>query len=195
MITAVSKSISLFLWKNHIIEEEEIEICQYGFEIIVSTILGTLIVLCIGLLLHMPWLAALYFIIFVVLRQMTGGYHAGTYFKCNLTFGILSFLVLEMTKILSQEMQIPFQIHVLILYFSVLVIAFYAPVENPNKPLDEKQITRNHIGSLVLSLLLAGVSLACFRMYPDISVLIGLTLFLVAMLILIVIMQRKEETP
>ncbi|MBE6851638.1 MAG: hypothetical protein E7504_07950 [Ruminococcus sp.] len=193
LITAISKRISLFLYKNNVIDSEDIEIYMYGFEIIVSTIFATLIILAIGILLRMVALSILYLIIFSSLRQMTGGYHADTYFKCNLSFGIISFCILVLTRILSQDHVYSLNIHLLFLLFSTLVIIVYAPVENPNKPLDEKQKRKNHICSILSAIILSAVSCACFTCNYSASILIGLTLFIVAMLILIVKMKRKGE--
>ena len=193
MITTISNRISHFLLKNNVIAAEDIEIYQYGLEIIVSTILGTLIVFLIGVLLHMFLLSLLYYGIFVLLRQMTGGYHADTYFKCNLTFGLLSFAVLGLTRILSEGGLYSWNIHILLLLFSIPIIAKYAPVENPNKPLDDHQKKRNRNLSIVSSLILSAVSCVCINSHPAVSILFGLTLFLITMLLLVEKLYGKEE--
>ncbi len=192
LITTVSKRISLFLCQKNIIASEDADIYQYGFEILISTILSTLIVLGIGIVLKMVPLSILYCVVFSTLRQMTGGYHADTYFKCNLSFGILSFCVLALTKFLSHETLYSWGIHLLILLFAALVIIVYAPVENPNKPLDDEEKKKNRIFAIAASLLLSAVSCICIKNHYIISILIGLTLFLVAMLILIMKIRRKE---
>lgn len=51
MISFLSNFIALFLYKNNIIDKEKIEVCQYGFEIIISTIIGFLLVLASGIIL------------------------------------------------------------------------------------------------------------------------------------------------
>ena len=140
MITILSKSISHFLLERDIIPREEAEIYQYGFETIISTVLGFLIIASLGILFHMFWLALLYYAVFVFLRQLTGGYHADTYFRCNFTFAILSGTLFGVTRLLNECESYSLLMHGLLLSFSVLVIAVYAPVENPYKPLDEKQM-------------------------------------------------------
>lgn len=76
MITNLSNRISIFLLSKKIITLEEIKIYQYGFEMILSTILGFMITLAIGFLLNIKVLSLLYYTIFVLIRQLTGGYHA-----------------------------------------------------------------------------------------------------------------------
>lgn len=49
MISFLSKGMALFLLKNKVIDDETCEVCQYGFEIIVSTIIGFVLVMLIGL--------------------------------------------------------------------------------------------------------------------------------------------------
>ena len=45
MIVSLSKSITHFLYNKEIIDEKELEIYQYGFEMIISTAIGFVIML------------------------------------------------------------------------------------------------------------------------------------------------------
>lgn len=125
--------MSLFLCRKNIIHSDELDVYQYGFEIVISTILGFLLTVIIGIVLHMFVLSLLYYAIFVFIRQMTGGYHAKTYFRCNLVFTIVSFLTLGITKLSLLSEQYSILNHALFLVAAVLTILIYAPVENPNK--------------------------------------------------------------
>lgn len=53
MLSLLSKRISLFLCGNHVIEKEEIEIYQYGFEIILSSLIGFILSIAVGCCLGM----------------------------------------------------------------------------------------------------------------------------------------------
>jgi len=48
MITFLSHRIALFLRDNDIVDDENAQVCQYGFEIIISTFFGFLLVVSIG---------------------------------------------------------------------------------------------------------------------------------------------------
>lgn len=193
MITTISKRISHYLLEHHVIAAEELEIYQYGFEIIVSTILGTVIVLLIGTALGMLLLSVLYCVMFVFLRQIMGGYHADTYLKCNLMSGILSFCVLGLTRVLAASGLYSWSLHMLLLLFSLPVILLYAPLGNPNKPLGKAQKTRNRLLSIASFLTLSAVSVLLMKTAPAVSALIGLTLFLAVTLLLIGKFLGKEE--
>lgn len=185
MITYLSNRISIFLLSKKIITLEEIKIYQYGFEMILSTILGFMITLAIGFLLNIKVLSLLYYTIFVLIRQLTGGYHASTYFRCNLTFAIISFVTLGMTQLIVNTNQYNFVVFMLLILISVIIIWAYSPIENEFKPLDEKQKRKNHTLSCILSVLLSIISCALYKYEVKISILIILTLFTISMLIVI----------
>lgn len=103
IITFLGKSISHFLCEKKVIAEQEVEIYQYGFEILISTALGLLITMAVGIVLHMFFLSVLYYVIFVTVRQWTGGYHADSYLKCNLTFAGITFFTLGAYILTSQN--------------------------------------------------------------------------------------------
>ncbi len=104
------------------IKEQDMEIYQYGFEIIISTTIGFLITLLIGFLFQMKLLSVLYYGIFVLIRQLTGGYHADSYLKCNLIFSGVTFFTLGMTKLCYTSGLYTIMFHVLILAVAVLSV-------------------------------------------------------------------------
>lgn len=185
VIASMSKLVSHFLCRKNIIDSDELDIYQYGFEIVISTFLGFLLTVTIGIALHMFALSLLYYIIFVILRQMTGGYHAKTYLQCNVIFTLVSFLTLGMTKISLLSEQYTFLTHVLCLVAAILTILIYAPVENPNIPLDNVQRSVNHKRSVVSSVILSAISCSLFFSMPQISLLISFTLCAVAIAVFI----------
>lgn len=185
IITFLSKTISHFLHKNNIIKEEELELYKYGFEIIISTILGFMITLLIGLIFQIILLSILYYVIFVVLRQLTGGYHADSYLKCNLVFSGVSFWVLGMTKLCYFSNLYSMTFHMLIFTVNILSICKFAPIENPHKPMTKDELNANHRLAIVLTLSLMVASWILFYFRLEISILIALTLFSISVLILI----------
>lgn len=171
---------------------DTIEIYQYGFEIIISTIIGFFITIMIGVLFRMIWLSLLYYIIFVVLRQFTGGYHAKTYFKCNLVFAVTTVFIFLLTKMAIVSEIYTIGIHSLLLFFSIITVWFGTPVENKNKPLSEKQKYYNHLAGFILTVILSIISGLLYYRKTLISAFIAFTLFIISMMIVIAIPQEKE---
>lgn len=193
MITFLGKSISLFLCRKNIIVKEETDIYQYGFEAILSTILGFIITLLIGLAFNMVLLSVIYYGIFVSVRQLTGGYHANSYLKCNILFSLVTFFVLGMTKLICISKMYSLLIHLLLLIIAAICIWRFAPVENPNKPLTSQQKDRNHKASMIILSVSCILSSVFYAFKIDFAVLIALTLFSISMLIIIEKMKGGSE--
>ncbi len=195
IITFLGKSMTQFLKVKHIITEENAEIYEYGFEMIISTILGFLITLFIGILLQSVWLSLLYYVIFVLMRQLIDGYRANTDWKCNTVFFVVTFFTVGMEKIIYINQMYTFPLHVLLLIASTMVIWNDTPIENVNKPLPAPQKKWHHRIARILLCLLVIVSCVLYHFGVfQISILIALTLFIIAMLIVIEI-SRKESVP
>lgn len=190
IITILASNISLFLYKNNIVDRHDLEIYQYGFEMIISTILGFIITLIIGIILNMSLLSIAYYIIFVFLRQLTGGYHANTYLKCNTLFAIITFTTLGTTKLLCKVGKYNMILLLIIVLFSLFVVLRYAPVENPNKSLGQKQIKQNRKVSLFSFAFFNLLSFILYFSMIKASLLISLTLLNITLLI--VISKLKE---
>lgn len=133
----------------------------------------------------MFFLSVLYYVIFVMVRQWTGGYHADSYLKCNITFAGITFFTLGMTKLSDMSEMYSLTIHGLMLVFALLSVWKYAPVENPNKPLTKEQKKRNHRAASIAVIILEALSCGLYIFFPKVSALIAYTLFSIAVLILI----------
>lgn len=184
MIKWLSNYMVYVLLKNEIIETEKIRVYQYGYEIILSTIITFIIVLISGIILNCLPAALLYFLIFAVMRQICGGYHAKYYWSCNTLFTIVTASVLLIFKFFPMETIT--EIHYTFLIFSVLVVFAYAPVENVNKPISEKQKAIFRIISRITVVSVTAVSCSVYSILKSpYTKLIDFTLMAVAVSILV----------
>ena len=93
MIHTISRNITEFLVKYSVEDKCDLhwKVCCYGIEVTISTLLNCLIVFLIGIFFNMFAESIVFLAAFTPLRIYSGGYHADTYLKCNLIFGILVF--------------------------------------------------------------------------------------------------------
>lgn len=185
MISEISKRISLFLCRKSIIDYKDIEIYKYGFETICSTIIGFVITIAIGLIFQMFFLSIAYYVMFVAIRQFTGGYHAKTYCRCNLTFAIVTSLVFSLTKMVVYSKTYTLPNHILFLVLSFIVIWNFSPIENENKPLDQAQKKKNRCIAIVLTLIASILSCVAYIFFIQVSALMAFTQLAIAVLIVI----------
>lgn len=193
MISKLSKRISLFLCRKGVVKAEESEIYQYGFEIIVSTLIGFFIAVILGIAFHVAWLSIVYYLIFAVIRQFTGGYHADTYFRCNLTFTLVTSIVFGFTKMAYCSGTYTGITHFMILSIAVMIICRYAPVENENKPITEKQKKRNHLFGVAASFIVAVTSCFMYFVFKQLCILMAFSLLAIAALIAISKLKKGSE--
>lgn len=109
IIHAMAETFVSFLEKHTEINPEEREICVYGCDVALYTILSTLGLLLIGCLCGMLMETIICISIFYINQSNGGGYHASTHFRCfiTMTIGLLfysSFFCFHLPIILIEIM-------------------------------------------------------------------------------------------
>lgn len=174
MISYVSEKIADCFINNHGVEVERRAIIKYGVEITLSTAIGIILVLALGLISHQFVPCLLFLAVINLVKQKTGGYHAKSHFTCSAFTVLICAVDIAIYETLTY---VPFQLWFLIGVISILVIAFLAPCENPNHPLSsnrKKRLKKQSIFVSILTLIAAYVLfLLSIRLYQ--FVIIALT--------------------
>ena len=194
MINKLGSLISSKFVEHNIISKSVKDVYRYGIEITISSIIGFVITCLIGLLFRMLMQTMLFYVIFILLRSMTGGYHAKTYLKCNFIFSIITLFIVTFSKA-AYEMQISFGILTLLFLPSIAIFIWIAPVENVNKPIKaEKRVYWKSI-SIVTSVLLYLLSLLLYKSQHTLeATVIVITIFSVSILCMIPIIQKGGKS-
>ncbi len=182
MISLLSKSIAHFLLRNNIIDENSVSVCEYGMEIIISTLIGFLLIMTSGIILGELGAAMLFYVLFVAVRLFSGGYHANSHLKCKLTMLCCCLLVLFTAKYLIDRFL--FIHHLLFLTVYILTIFIFAPI-------DLKKLKKRV--SIIIAIILMIVGVCTYWYSPKFAVVTSLTLFIIAILIIIPKLSRKED--
>lgn len=135
MISYLSRFITLFLLQNKIVEQEKCDVYEYGFEVIISTIIGFILIFTSGILLNELLSSMIFYAMFIIVRQYTGGYHANSHLKCKLTMLCLCLLVLFSVKYCISILTFP--VHLIFLMFYCAVVILFAPIEHKNAPMTD----------------------------------------------------------
>ena len=96
MINKISTLISNQFIKHKIISEDTKDIYKYGMEITISSLIGLIIVALVGIIFKALLQAMIFYVIFIVLRSTTGGFHATTYLKCNIMCRFLRYYLVRL---------------------------------------------------------------------------------------------------
>ena len=160
---------------------------RYGIEITISSMLN--IVLVSGVL--SEWSSAWIFTgIFVPLRLCTGGYHADTYFRCNLlmcsTFIATAFLNDKVCGYINIWVIVAFVV------FEEIIAFVFCPVENKNKPIEKDKKPKFKAMGMIVFLLLDLFGGAIINRYQMVGSMILLTNLLIAVLIISAKIKEKR---
>lgn len=181
MITVISKKIAEFLCSKNIIEKDKKEVYQYGYEVLVSGLTGFIIVLVLGLFMNRFVDSLLFLAVFVPVRQLTGGYHADSYLKCNIVFTAVYLIVMLVSETMKLEISLLYMGIMLVLY--ILAVYEYAPMENPDKPLDADQKRINRKTALAVSVILSVTAVIVYLFDQKTAIVMMMTLFSIACLL------------
>ena len=140
----------MFYFANqNVISGNDISIYAYGFEMLFSEIINTLIIIFIAVVTNHFLEAIIYMTVFTFMRESAGGYHAKTHRNCILIFTSVFIGFVLLLEIL------PYNLYNLIISIglttSLLLIWKYAPIDDPNKPFTSNEKEKFRIRSLVLN--------------------------------------------
>lgn len=137
MIVTLSRKLTSYFILHFEVAEDDREVYNYFFEIILSSLINLLMALSIGLF-SGKFLETLIFVfVFVFMRSLCGGYHANTHLKCILTFS--SGLVLLVTALYFVPEGLAKILAFTSVVFSFVTVWLLAPVASPAKPLSEEK--------------------------------------------------------
>lgn len=191
MIRRISAQVLNFI-SNHLdILPEMKDIYQYGIEITISSIFNAVLVLLCSLVLGDIFAGLIYFFIFVFLRSFTGGYHATTYFRCNLTMVVTFIITFVLYKIIIC-FEFPLFVCEALALLNLIPIAVFSPVPNKHKPLTDAQKKRSFKLSIIISSALSLIGLMCLALKISIGAVIITTVTMISVLMIIeIFMQRR----
>lgn len=191
MICQISEKILEFTSEHLDISPEMKEIYQYGIEITISSMLNITLVLLCSLILGNFIAGLLYLSIFIFLRSFTGGYHATSYFRCNLTF-VSTFIITYFAYIIISGCQFSVYICGALTFASFIPIALFSPVPNKHKPLSDKQRKSAFVRSIIITSVLSVTGLVLLALKISFGAMIITTVAMISVLILVeTFMQRR----
>ena len=182
---------------HKIILENEKDIYNYCFEVLLSSIISTITIILISLFLKSTYNTIFFLLGFFICRKFSGGYHANTHLNCFLitqaiftSFSILSKLIIIEKKILF--------LTIISLCATILVLLF-APVDNINKPMsiDERRKYKHKSIAFIIIYFFSICTLSYFSCFLDECIFFSLGVFSVSTMLFIghlknLSIKRKE---
>lgn len=184
MINRFSAIIVNYLLKSRVINNVEVEkqFYQYGIEITLSSIINIALILLLGLISKSVFESVIFLLLFIPIRQFTGGYHASTYLRCNLLFCSLYIVVLMVSRLTFSYLTT--YAVILITFICILLIWFMCPVEHINKPIPTQRKKHHKLIAAMLGTLYGIISIVLIALSNKYGALTLYTLLLVTVLVI-----------
>ena len=194
MIERIALKITNFIFKNTELDSELYEVYKYGIEITISSLLNIVLIIAASIAVSDVISGVVFLAVFIPLRSFVGGYHAKTYFMCNALF-LLTYLMIyyiNSTALGFIDVNLLSRLLTVLILLGIIPVIAFAPVENPNKPLSEKQAKISRMIGIAAYIPLSIAGLALY--YGDIRYgsFAIITLTSVSVLILIEIIKTKR---
>ncbi len=151
MYEKISHKITNTLILHKFISAEEFDVYSFCFQILLSTIVSTILILFWSFLFHQTTHALFFFIGFFVSRKLCGGYHAKNQITCFIFTQLIfiSFITLiTFSNIIESKNNLVF-----FSLFSNLIILFFAPVDNINNPFCDSEKKKFRKKSIIFTLI------------------------------------------
>lgn len=187
----VAVIITDYLYKNKTIDENHKDIYIYGFEIFISNIINFCLIMGLGIIFREVIHSFLFYVVFVVTRSFCGGYHAGSYLKCNVLFTVIYLTTLLFSKLMNPFMSLVYLFIFLAIYIGCIIE--YAPIDSENKKLTKDNKQRFKRISIFISLAWTGVIVILYLTAREYATTITLTLVMIALLMLVEVNKRREN--
>lgn len=183
------------LCRRGVVEEQKRLVFIYGFELLMSTLSSMVSIFIFSLLLGAPYASLCFFVAFMGLRFFAGGYHAPTYRLCFITSNSIFLLVFGAAWLIDRWHMEP----VLwgFLAFSLFILFWLSPVENPHHPISEATRRKNgRLARVWAGLLTAGLFLLAVAGEMEVTRPVRANLILsmtaVAVMIVIPTIQKRR---
>ena len=192
MIEKLSQSILDYLLNSNAIENnrDEKDYYTYGIQITLSSMLNLLLILGIGFLTFSIIESIIFLMLFIPIRQFTGGFHASTYFKCNLSFCIVFVSILLLYYTTGQYFNT--YIAILITFVCVSVILIKCPIENKNKPIPDNRKPFHKTMAAMLGIAYGTIGTVLIAFSNKYGALFLYTLLSVIVLIIAAMLQERR---
>ena len=130
MYNAVSKRITDSFVKNHVIDEDDRDVYDYGVKLLLATLFSIAAILIVSIILKKFLPTVLFLLGFIMMRLCSGGYHANHFSTCFIVTMLNYAAFLACIMLIPQDkLYIAQWLGILL---SLPIILIFAPIEHVN---------------------------------------------------------------
>lgn len=180
MIENTVQLIIKFLKSMGTVNEDEAEVCSYGLQLILSTIINIILCTFIGILYNQVFLTTIILIIFFLLRPYIGGYHSKTSTGCVLEFQLVIIISLLIYTTIGDYISL--NTYMYISLFINIILICHSPVVHRNNIPNKDVYMHNKVMSKII---LTAIFILCILFKKYIIKEISISLILIYFFLLL----------
>lgn len=123
-----------YIVHNSDINKDENKVIEFGIEMIKMLSVAAIVAILIAMIMKMLPEAVFFLFTFIPLRQNAGGYHT----RHRITCAIMSVFIYIFVLIIIKNFEFNALMQIFLCFIDSLIILCFAPVENENNELDDK---------------------------------------------------------
>ncbi|MBE5982355.1 MAG: hypothetical protein E7248_03495 [Paenibacillaceae bacterium] len=168
--------------RNGIISDEYYTCYVYGIELIISELISISNILLLGFVTGTHSNAVVFLVVFILVRQYTGGFHADNYLKCNICFSLCYMINMMIVACID------FNVYIMAVIVSIMgigTILILGPVTHKNKMINETLRKANKVRSLILYVGCCFISVGIAATHRSLSLTIIIALLQIIILMVV----------
>lgn len=162
MLKTISQYVVAAWVRNNVVPVDDAPVYSYGLELLLSTVINLVIMICISFISGKPFIILPYILSFIPLRIFAGGYHSKSHINCiifNAVLFIISIVLLSLVPTHSAVTLCAF-----INFISLILIIAFSPVEAKNKPLTDYEVIQHRKYSIYISIFIMVISVILYEL-------------------------------
>lgn len=160
MINNIALKLAQKLADDGSIQHDEIELYSYGYFVLISQLLFSVIVVINGLIFSCLLKSIIFYVAFRAIRKYAGGFHASSELKCELTSTIAIIICICSIK-LCELFDIKY-ILIISAAISFCIIFALCPLDTPEKPLSAEEYKSFRKLSIIILTVIMAIILCFF---------------------------------
>ncbi|MDF2587341.1 MAG: agrB [Anaerocolumna sp.] len=144
------------------LDKDEKDICIYGMEILLSTVINLLLLVLIATIFHLQKEILIYSLFFMPLRLYSGGAHAKTHARCISIYIAFMLMSIWFSSVVVQNVNLNLYIGFMLL-LCVLINIFLAAKKKNISDINKIRHHRISIGIIIVSITIISIHLLFFR--------------------------------
>lgn len=191
MILKWTDSIVQWLVNENIISEQETDVYQYCVQTFLFQLLLYCTIFLLAIYLDVLGLTIAYYLGFLPIRYVAGGYHASTHVRCF--FMTLSLYIVSLTVCVYIEQIFVYKLFLLCVTIAYLLILWAAPVDHKNHPFSPREKDSFRRKSYIITTIVVTISVLVLIISTNLAVAMGLGTFSAACSLFFGKIQRGKE--